>query len=295
MSRKNTYAKPTTTNCSFLKIPVNMDLATETAVTWGQILAYIPKYASAADNAQSPIKAIKLGAITVGGSPEAPAHLEFKGGQTFDLPALATKPMRVHASEKNLYVSGWRRISVDGSSVYSNTDDDNLTTAVVFKARGQVAYIEVAVRFYDDAGYRTWTTGSGSGLGTPSDVRYLVTGPTHIVAGAVPDGCTVYRYGPDMEPQFSPADISNSTGSFWLNMLSGRLYGNTFQRQEYYDSITNWVAGSYVTQIAGDYPSVWGSGTQVTASHETEPIWSDAQNAYFKFVLADAYWFERWR
>lgn len=294
MSRKNTYAKPTTTNCSFLKIPVNMDLQTETAVTWGQILAFIPKYASAADNAHSPIKAIKLGAITVGGTPEAPAHLEFKGGQTFDLPALATKPMRVHASEKNLYVSGWRRISVDGSSVYSNTDDDNLTSAVVFKARGQVAYIEVAVRFYDDVGYRSWTTGSGSGLGTPSDVRYLVTGPTHVVTGAIPNGCTGYRYTADMTLQGS-SNVSNSTNPTLLAMLSGKLYGDTFQRQEYYDSITNWVAGSYVTQIAGEYPLVWGSGTQVTASHETELIWNAQQNAYFKFVLADAYWFERFR
>ncbi len=158
MSR-NTYAKPTTTNASFMKVPVNLSSTTNATITWGALAEMLPLCVA---GGTSPIKAIKLGAITVGGSPEAPAHLEFKGGQTFDLPALATKPMRVKASDKNLYVSGWRRIEVSETnevSVLSNTDDDNVTESVVFTYRGQIAYIEVALRFYDDEGYRPWYTG----------------------------------------------------------------------------------------------------------------------------------------
>lgn len=158
MSR-NTYAKPTTTNASFLKVPVNLDATTNQTLTWGAIADLLPLRVK---NGSCPIKAIKLGAITVGGSPDAPAHIEFKGGQTFDLPALATKPMRVKASDKNLYVSGWRRIEVtaDGTTkVLSNTDDDDVTQSVVMSYCGQIAYIEVALRFYDDKGYRPWYTG----------------------------------------------------------------------------------------------------------------------------------------
>lgn len=158
MSR-NTYAKPTTTNASFMKVPVNLSSNTNASLTWGQIADLIPLCVA---GGTSPIKAIKLGAITVGGSPDAPAHLEFKGGQTFDLPALATKPMRVKASDKNLYVSGWRAIEVSDQnvvSVHSNTDGDDVTQSVVFSYRGQIAYIEVALRFYDDQGYRSWYNG----------------------------------------------------------------------------------------------------------------------------------------
>lgn len=156
---RNTYAKPTTTNASFMKVPVNLSSSTNATLTWGQVADLIPLCVA---GGTSPIKAIKLGAITVGGSPDAPAHLEFKGGQTFDLPALATKPMRVKASDKNLYVSGWRRIEVSEQnevSVLSNTDDDVVTDSVVFSYRGQIAYIEVALRFYDDEGYRPWYVG----------------------------------------------------------------------------------------------------------------------------------------
>lgn len=142
-----------------MKVPVNLNATTNTQMTWGQLADLIPLCVA---GGTSPIKAIKLGAITVGGSPDAPAHLEFRGGQTFDLPALATKPMRVRASDKNLYVSGWRRIEVSEQnevSVHSNTDDDDVTNAVVFTYRGSVAYIEVALRFYDDEGYRPWYSG----------------------------------------------------------------------------------------------------------------------------------------
>lgn len=159
MSR-NTYAKPTTTNASFMKVPVNLSSNTNASLTWGQIADLIPLCVA---GGTSPIKAIKLGAITVGGSPDAPAHLEFKGGQTFDLPALATKPMRVKASDKNLYVSGWRAVEVSEQnevSIRSNTDDDDVTNSVVFSYRGQIAYIEVALRFYDDEGYRPWYNGT---------------------------------------------------------------------------------------------------------------------------------------
>lgn len=159
MSR-NTYAKPTTTNASFMKVPVNLSSNTNATLTWGQIADLIPLCVA---GGTSPIKAIKLGAITVGGTPDAPAHLEFKGGQTFDLPALATKPMRVKASDKNLYVSGWRAIEVSGTnevSVHSNTDGDDVTQSVVLRYRGQIAYIEVALRFNDDQGYRSWYNGT---------------------------------------------------------------------------------------------------------------------------------------
>lgn len=158
MSR-NTYAKPTTTNASFLKVPVNLDATTNQTLTWGAIADLLPLRVK---DGSCPIKAIKLGAITVGGSPDAPAHIEFKGGQTFDLPALATKPMRVKASDKNLYVSGWRRIEVTQqgvTKVLSNTDDDDVTQSVVMSYCGQIAYIEVALRFNDDKGYRPWYTG----------------------------------------------------------------------------------------------------------------------------------------
>lgn len=173
MSR-NIYAKPTTTNASFMKVPVNLNSNTNATVTWGALADMLPLCVAAGT---SPIKAIKLGAITVGGSPDAPAHLEFKGGQTFDLPALATKPMRVKASDKNLYVSGWRRVEVDDKtnaiSILSNTDDDNVTNSVVFTYRGQIAYIEVALRFNDDEGYRPWYSGDSVPSGPYTTYRVL--------------------------------------------------------------------------------------------------------------------------
>ena len=172
MSR-NTYAKPTTTNASFMKVPVNLNSATNATITWGALAEMLPLCVA---GGTSPIKAIKLGAITVGGSPDAPAHLEFKGGQTFDLPALATKPMRVKASDKNLYVSGWRRVEVSDLnkvSILSNTDDDDVTNSVVFTYRGQIAYIEVALRFYDDEGYRPWYKGDSVPSGPYTTYRVL--------------------------------------------------------------------------------------------------------------------------
>lgn len=195
MSR-NTYAKPTTTNASFMKVPVNLSSNTNASLTWGQIADLIPLCVA---GGTSPIKAIKLGAITVGGSPDAPAHLEFKGGQTFDLPALATKPMRVKASDKNLYVSGWRAVEVSEQnevSIRSNTDDDDVTNSVVFSYRGQIAYIEVALRFYDDEGYRPWYSG------TPPDGPF----ETIKMLTAVMEGPKVGLYNPQYVLHYTESD-----------------------------------------------------------------------------------------